>query len=80
MHLFSTYLRKDFLEQSTFEQMKNEEISLENLVTYHSVRWTENNKNILGEYKMITKKQQFLGIILCFSMYLKWTCLLSLFV
>ena len=71
MHLFSTYLRKDLLEQSTFEQMKNEEISLENLVTYHSVRWTENNKNILGEYKMITKKQQFLGIILCFFMYLK---------
>jgi hypothetical protein len=26
----------------------------------------------LGEYKVITQKQQFLGVILCFFMYLKW--------
>ena len=29
----------------------------------------EINKTILGEHKMITPKQQFLGIILCFFMY-----------
>ena len=33
---------------------------------YHSGRWTENNKKILGEHKMITPKQQCLGVILCF--------------
>ena len=33
---------------------------------YHSGRWTENNKKILGEHKVITPKQQFPGIILCF--------------
>ena len=36
------------------------------IVIYHNGRWTENNKKKLGEYKVITPKQQFLGIILCF--------------
>ena len=30
------------------------------------------NKLFWGEHKVITPKQQFLGIILCFFMYLKW--------
>jgi hypothetical protein len=37
------------------------------------------NKIFLGEYKVITPEQQFLGIILCFSMYLKWPWLLRFF-
>ena len=28
----------------------------------HSGRWSENNNFFLGEYKVITKKQQFLGM------------------
>jgi hypothetical protein len=42
----------------------------------HSGRWTENDKKNLGEHKVITPKQQFLGIILCFFMHLKWLWLL----
>ena len=38
------------------------------------------NKTFLGEYKVITPEQQFLGIILCFSMYFKWPWLLRFFV
>jgi hypothetical protein len=37
------------------------------------------NKTFLGEYKVITPKQQFLGIILCFFMYLKRPWLLRFF-
>ena len=33
----------------------------------------------LGEHKVITPEQQFLGIILCFFMYLKWLWLLHFF-
>ena len=29
-------------------------------------------KKILGEHKVITAEQQFLGLILCFFMHLKW--------
>ena len=29
------------------------------------------NKYVGGEHKVITKKQQFLGIVLCFFMYFK---------
>ena len=35
--------------------------------------------NFLGEHKVITAEQQFLGLILCFFMYLKWPWLLRLF-
>ena len=37
------------------------------------------NKNVLGEHKVITPEQQFLGIILWFFMYLKWPWLLGFF-
>ena len=37
------------------------------------------NKNVLGEHKVITPEQQFLGIILWFFMYLKWPWLLRFF-
>ena len=36
-------------------------------------------KKYLGEHKVITAEQQFLGLILCFFMYLKWPWLLRLF-
>ena len=36
-------------------------------------------KKILGEHKVITPVQQFLCVILCFSMYLKWLWLLRFF-
>ena len=36
-------------------------------------------QNVLGEHKVITPKQQFLGLILCFFMYLKWPWLLHFF-
>ena len=36
-------------------------------------------KLFLGEHKVITAEQQFLGLILCFFMYLKWPWLLRLF-
>jgi hypothetical protein len=36
-------------------------------------------KKNLGEHKVITQEQQFLGIILCFFMYLKWQWLLHFF-
>ena len=39
---------------------------------YYSIE----NKFFLGEHKVITPKLQFLGIILCFFMYLKWPWLL----
>ena len=35
--------------------------------------------NFLGEHKVITAEQQFLGLILCFFMYSKWPWLLCLF-
>ena len=44
--------------------------TLENLLLFNR------NKLFLGEHKVITPKQQFLGIILCFFMYLKWPWLL----
>ena len=37
------------------------------------------NKKNLGEHKVITPEQQFLGIILWFFMYLKWPWLLRVF-
>ena len=37
-------------------------------------------QNFLGEHKVITAEQQFLGLILWFFMYLKWLWLLRLFV
>ena len=37
------------------------------------------NKTCLGEYKVITPEQQFLGIFLCIFMYLKWPWLLRFF-
>ena len=36
-------------------------------------------QHFLGEHKVITAEQQFLGLILCFFMYLKWPWLLHLF-
>ena len=36
-------------------------------------------KKYLGEHKVITAEQQFLGLILWFFMYLKWPWLLRLF-
>jgi hypothetical protein len=36
-------------------------------------------KFFLGEHKVITSEQQFLGLILCFFMYLKWPWLLRFF-
>ena len=36
-------------------------------------------KLFLGEHKVITAEQQFLGLILWFFMYLKWPWLLGLF-
>ena len=36
-------------------------------------------KKYLGEHKVITAEQQFLGLILCFFMYLEWPWLLRLF-
>ena len=36
-------------------------------------------KTYLGEHKVITAEQQFLGLILWFFMYLKWPWLLRLF-
>ena len=36
-------------------------------------------KMFLSEHKVITPKQEFLAIILCFFMYLKWPWLLCLF-
>jgi hypothetical protein len=36
-------------------------------------------KKVLGEHKVITPKQQCLGVILCFFMYLKWLWLLCFF-
>ena len=36
-------------------------------------------KKYLSEHKVITAEQQFLGLILCFFMYLKWPWLLCLF-
>ena len=37
------------------------------------------NVKKLGEHKVITPEQQFLGIILWFFMYLKWPWLLRVF-
>ena len=36
-------------------------------------------QNILGEHKVITTEQQFLGVILGFFMHLRWLWLLRLF-
>ena len=36
-------------------------------------------QKILGEHKVITAEQQFLGLILWFFMHLKWPWLLRLF-
>ena len=36
-------------------------------------------KKYLGEHKVITAEQHFLGLILWFFMYLKWSWLLRLF-
>ena len=36
-------------------------------------------QNILGEHKVITTEQQFLGVILSFFMHLRWPWLLRLF-
>ena len=36
-------------------------------------------KFFLGEHKVITSEQQFLGLILCFFMYLEWPWLLRFF-
>ena len=39
----------------------------------------ETNEMFLGEHKVIGPKQQFLGIMLCSLMYLKWPWLLRFF-
>ena len=36
-------------------------------------------QNVLGEHKVITTEQQFLGVILSFFMHLRWPWLLRLF-
>ena len=36
-------------------------------------------QNVLGEHKVITTEQQFLGVILSFFMHLRWPWLLGLF-
>ena len=36
-------------------------------------------QNVLGEHKVITTEQQFLGVILSFFMHLRWPWLVRLF-
>ena len=67
-----TFYRKPY---SSLSSMLSETlpITLEDLLLFNR------NKSFLGEHKVITPKQQFLGIISCFFMYLKWPWLLSFF-
>ena len=49
------------------------------IITMAEISILIENKYLGGEHKVITLKQQFLGLILWFSMYLKWQWLLRLF-
>ena len=48
-------------------------------ITLEDLLLCNRNKLFLGEHKVITPKQQFLGIVLCFFMYFKWPWLLRFF-